>query len=192
MAAGIMLLSQVGSSASCCWRWRVTTACSTTGWSPLLIGIGVISIALTPGWCCGPGAGPLLTDSALLCRGRQFRPRQTSIMSSSPDSGVPGNLRPLSQRLEIPFWRWISIPERVSRPSWRGEQVAFGDASRAISLLAAGLMQARLAIITFDDKAGRRHAKRRSGSWQGISRCLKLRTRGQLPRALQAGRGLPR
>ena len=39
-----------------------------------------------------------------------------------------------------------------SEATLAGEQVAFGDASRRDILLAAGLMRARLVIITFDDR----------------------------------------
>ena len=52
---------------------------------------------------------------------------------------------------EIPFLALDLDPERVSEAKSAGEQVAFGDASRRDILLAAGLLRARLVIITFDD-----------------------------------------
>ncbi len=53
---------------------------------------------------------------------------------------------------EIPFLALDLDPERVSEAKLAGEQVAFGDASRRDILLAAGLLRARLVIITFDDR----------------------------------------
>lgn len=44
-----------------------------------------------------------------------------------------------------------SRPGAGERGQVGGEQVAFGDASRRDILLAAGLLRARLVIITFDD-----------------------------------------
>nr|WP_241496776.1 NAD(P)-binding protein [Aeromonas caviae] len=53
---------------------------------------------------------------------------------------------------EIPFLALDLDPERVSEAKLAGRQVAFGDASRRDILLAAGLLRARLVIITFDDR----------------------------------------
>ena len=121
----------------------------------LLIGIGVISIAMTP-WLVqrAHGLARSLTDSALLSRSEVAQSglskHQHVIIAGF---GRAGQTCARFLKLEdIPFLALDLDPERVSEAKSAGEQVAFGDASRRDILLAAGLLRARLVIITFDDR----------------------------------------
>lgn len=121
----------------------------------LLIGIGVISIAMTP-WLVqrAHSLARSLTDSALLSRSEVAQSglskHQHVIIAGF---GRAGQTCARFLKLEdIPFLALDLDPERVSEAKSAGEQVAFGDASRRDILLAAGLLRARLVIITFDDR----------------------------------------
>ncbi len=121
----------------------------------LLIGIGVISIAMTP-WLVqrAHGLARSLTDSALLSRSEVAQSglskHQHVVIAGF---GRAGQTCARFLKLEdIPFLALDLDPERVSEAKSAGEQVAFGDASRRDILLAAGLLRARLVIITFDDR----------------------------------------
>ncbi|MGX5835880.1 cation:proton antiporter domain-containing protein [Aeromonas piscicola] len=121
----------------------------------LLIGIGVTSIAMTP-WLVqrAHGLARSLTDSALLSRSEVAQSglskHQHVIIAGF---GRAGQTCARFLKLEdIPFLALDLDPERVSEAKSAGEQVAFGDASRRDILLAAGLLRARLVIITFDDR----------------------------------------
>lgn len=120
----------------------------------LLIGIGVTSIAMTP-WLVQQAhqLARSLTDPALLTRSEVAQ----SGLSKSQHVIIAGFGRAgqtcarFLKQEEIPFLALDLDPERVSEAKSAGEQVAFGDASRRDILLAAGLLRARLVIITFDD-----------------------------------------
>lgn len=121
----------------------------------LLIGIGVTSIAMTP-WLVqrAHGLARSLIDSTLLSRSEVAQSglskHQHVIIAGF---GRAGQTCARFLKLEdIPFLALDLDPERVSEAKSAGEQVAFGDASRRDILLAAGLLRARLVIITFDDR----------------------------------------
>lgn len=121
----------------------------------LLIGIGVTSIAMTP-WLVqrAQGLARSLIDSTLLSRSEVAQSglskHQHVIIAGF---GRAGQTCARFLKLEdIPFLALDLDPERVSEAKSAGEQVAFGDASRRDILLAAGLLRARLVIITFDDR----------------------------------------
>ncbi|MGL5589541.1 MAG: NAD-binding protein, partial [Aeromonas veronii] len=121
----------------------------------LLIGIGIISIAMTP-WLVtqAHSLARSLTDPALLTRSEVAQ----SGLSKNQHVIIAGFGRAgqtcarFLKIEEIPFLALDLDPERVSEAKLAGEQVAFGDASRRDILLAAGLLRARLVIITFDDR----------------------------------------
>ncbi|PTT54497.1 cation:proton antiporter domain-containing protein [Aeromonas sp. HMWF014] len=121
----------------------------------LLIGIGVISIAMTP-WLVqrAHGLARSLTDSALLSRSEVAQSGLSKYQHVIiAGFGRAGQTCARFLKLEdIPFLALDLDPERVSEAKSAGEQVAFGDASRRDILLAAGLLRARLVIITFDDR----------------------------------------
>lgn len=121
----------------------------------LLIGMGIISIAMTP-WLViqAHSLARSLTDPALLTRSEVAQ----SGLSKTQHVIIAGFGRAgqtcarFLKLEEIPFLALDLDPERVSEAKLAGEQVAFGDASRRDILLAAGLLRARLVIITFDDR----------------------------------------
>lgn len=154
MAAGIML-SQVGEFGFVLLALANHHALLEHQLVSLLIGIGVISIAMTP-WLVqkAHGLARSLTDSALLTRSEVAQSglskHQHVIIA---DFGRAGQTCARFLKLEdIPFLALDLDPERVGEAKTAGEQVAFGDASRRDILLAAGLLRARLVIITFDDR----------------------------------------
>ncbi|MFM1712863.1 cation:proton antiporter domain-containing protein [Aeromonas salmonicida] len=154
MAAGIML-SQVGEFGFVLLALANHYALLDHQLVSLLIGIGVISIAMTP-WLVqkAHGLARSLTDSALLTRSEVAQSglskHQHVIIAGF---GRAGQTCARFLKLEdIPFLALDLDPERVGEAKTAGEQVAFGDASRRDILLAAGLLRARLVIITFDDR----------------------------------------
>ncbi|MDQ1884689.1 cation:proton antiporter [Aeromonas salmonicida] len=154
MAAGIML-SQVGEFGFVLLALANHHALLEHQLVSLLIGIGVISIAMTP-WLVqkAHGLARSLTDSALLTRSEVAQSglskHQHVIIAGF---GRAGQTCARFLKLEdIPFLALDLDPERVGEAKTAGEQVAFGDASRRDILLAAGLLRARLVIITFDDR----------------------------------------
>ncbi|MGY3958606.1 cation:proton antiporter domain-containing protein [Aeromonas popoffii] len=154
MAAGIML-SQVGEFGFVLLALANHHGLLDHQLISLLIGIGVISIAMTP-WLVqrAHGLARSLTDSALLSRSEVAQSglskHQHVIIAGF---GRAGQTCARFLKLEdIPFLALDLDPERVSEAKSAGEQVAFGDASRRDILLAAGLLRARLVIITFDDR----------------------------------------
>lgn len=154
MAAGIML-SQVGEFGFVLLALANHHALLDHQLVSLLIGIGVISIAMTP-WLVqkAHGLARSLTASALLTRSEVAQSglskHQHVIIAGF---GRAGQTCARFLKLEdIPFLALDLDPERVGEAKTAGEQVAFGDASRRDILLAAGLLRARLVIITFDDR----------------------------------------
>ncbi|MDM5136096.1 monovalent cation:proton antiporter family protein [Aeromonas salmonicida] len=154
MAAGIML-SQVGEFGFVLLALANHHALLDHQLVSLLIGIGVISIAMTP-WLVqkAHGLARSLTDSALLTRSEVAQSglskHQHVIIAGF---GRAGQTCARFLKLEdIPFLALDLDPVRVGEAKTAGEQVAFGDASRRDILLAAGLLRARLVIITFDDR----------------------------------------
>ena len=154
MAAGIML-SQVGEFGFVLLALANHHALLDHQLVSLLIGLGVISIAMTP-WLVqkAHGLARSLTDSALLTRSEVAQSglskHQHVIIAGF---GRAGQTCARFLKLEdIPFLALDLDPERVGEAKTAGEQVAFGDASRRDILLAAGLLRARLVIITFDDR----------------------------------------
>ena len=154
MAAGIML-SQVGEFGFVLLALASHHGLLDHQLVSLLIGIGVISIALTP-WLVlrALGLAHSLTDSALLSRAEVAQSglskHQHVIIAGFGRTGQ--TCARFLKLEEIPFLALDLDPERVSEAKLAGEQVAFGDASRRDILLAAGLLRARLVIITFDDR----------------------------------------
>lgn len=153
MAAGIML-SQVGEFGFVLLALANHHGLLDHQLVSLLIGIGVTSIAMTP-WLVQKAhhLARSLTDPALLTRSEVAQ----SGLSKSQHVIIAGFGRAgqtcarFLKQEEIPFLALDLDPERVSEAKSAGEQVAFGDASRRDILLAAGLLRARLVIITFDD-----------------------------------------
>ncbi|ASX12921.1 potassium transporter [Aeromonas dhakensis] len=153
MAAGIML-SQVGEFGFVLLALANHHGLLDHRLVSLLIGIGVTSIAMTP-WLVQQAhqLARSLTDPALLTRSEVAQ----SGLSKSQHVIIAGFGRAgqtcarFLKQEEIPFLALDLDPERVSEAKSAGEQVAFGDASRRDILLAAGLLRARLVIITFDD-----------------------------------------
>ncbi len=153
MAAGIML-SQVGEFGFVLLALANHHGLLDHLLVSLLIGIGVTSIAMTP-WLVQQAhqLARSLTDPALLTRSEVAQ----SGLSKSQHVIIAGFGRAgqtcarFLKQEEIPFLALDLDPERVSEAKSAGEQVAFGDASRRDILLAAGLLRARLVIITFDD-----------------------------------------
>ncbi len=154
MAAGIML-SQVGEFGFVLLALASHHGLLDHQLVSLLIGIGVISIALTP-WLVlrALGLAHSLTDSALLSRAEVAQSglskHQHVIIAGFGRTGQ--TCARFLKLEEIPFLALDLDPERVSEAKLAWEQVAFGDASRRDILLAAGLLRARLVIITFDDR----------------------------------------
>ncbi|MCF5719107.1 cation:proton antiporter [Aeromonas veronii] len=154
MAAGIML-SQVGEFGFVLLALALHHGLLDQQLVSLLIGIGIISIAMTP-WLVtqAHSLARSLTDPALLTRSEVAQ----SGLSKSQHVIIAGFGRAgqtcarFLKIEEIPFLALDLDPERVSEAKLAGEQVAFGDASRRDILLAAGLLRARLVIITFDDR----------------------------------------
>ncbi|WP_392462943.1 cation:proton antiporter [Aeromonas dhakensis] len=153
MAAGIML-SQVGEFGFVLLALANHHGLLDHRLVSLLIGIGVTSIAMTP-WLVQQAhqLARSLTDPALLTRSEVAQ----SGLSKSQHVIIAGFGRAgqtcarFLKQEEISFLALDLDPERVSEAKSAGEQVAFGDASRRDILLAAGLLRARLVIITFDD-----------------------------------------
>jgi CPA2 family monovalent cation:H+ antiporter-2 len=154
MAAGIML-SQVGEFGFVLLALASHHGLLDHRQVSLLIGIGVISIALTP-WLVlrAQGLARSLTDASLLSRSEVAQSglskHQHVIIAGFGRTGQ--TCARFLKLEEIPFLALDLDPERVSEAKQAGEQVAFGDASRRDILLAAGLLRARLVIITFDDR----------------------------------------
>ncbi|PKQ73662.1 potassium transporter [Aeromonas sobria] len=154
MAAGIML-SQVGEFSFVLLALALHHGLLDQQLVSLLIGIGIISIAMTP-WLVtqAHSLARSLTDPALLTRSEVAQ----SGLSKNQHVIIAGFGRAgqtcarFLKIEEIPFLALDLDPERVSEAKLAGEQVAFGDASRRDILLAAGLLRARLVIITFDDR----------------------------------------
>ncbi|WP_421157621.1 cation:proton antiporter [Aeromonas dhakensis] len=153
MAAGIML-SQVGEFGFVLLALANHHGLLDHRLVSLLIGIGVTSIAMTPRLVQqAHQLARSLTDPALLTRSEVAQ----SGLSKSQHVIIAGFGRAgqtcarFLKQEEIPFLALDLDPERVSEAKSAGEQVAFGDASRRDILLAAGLLRARLVIITFDD-----------------------------------------
>ena len=153
MAAGIML-SQVGEFGFVLLALALNHGLLGQDIVSLLIGIGVISIAITP-WLVGRSQelARWLTRSSLLS---QSEVAQSGLSKSGhviiAGFGRAGQTCARFLKLEgIPFLALDLDPERVNEAKLSGEQVAFGDASRREILLAAGLQRARLVIVTFDD-----------------------------------------
>ncbi|PKQ74945.1 potassium transporter [Aeromonas sobria] len=154
MAAGIML-SQVGEFGFVLLALALHHGLLDQQLVSLLIGIGIISIAMTP-WLVtqAHSLARSLTDPALLTRSEVAQ----SGLSKNQHVIIAGFGRAgqtcarFLKIEEIPFLALDLDPERVSEAKLAGEQVAFGDASRRDILLAAGLLRARLVIITFDDR----------------------------------------
>ncbi len=155
MAAGIML-SQVGEFGFVLLALASHHGLLGHEMVSLLIGVGVITHFSHPlAGAAGPGACPLphRRGPALARRGRPVGAQQASARHHRRLRAYRADLCPLSQaRGRSPFLALDLDPERVSEAKLAGEQVAFGDASRRDILLAAGLMRARLVIITFDDR----------------------------------------
>ncbi|MFQ2147888.1 cation:proton antiporter [Aeromonas jandaei] len=154
MAAGIML-SQVGEFGFVLLALALHHGLLDPQLVSRLIGIGIISIAMTP-WLVtqAHSLARSLTDPALLTRSEVaqsgLRKSQHVIIAGFGRAGQ--TCARFLKLEEIPFLALDLDPERVSEAKQAGEQVAFGDASRRDILLAAGLLRARLVIITFDDR----------------------------------------
>ena len=154
MAAGIML-SQVGEFGFVLLALASHHGLLGHEMVSLLIGVGVITLSLTP-WLVqrALGLAHSLTDGALLSRAgvaqSGLSKHQHVIIAGFGRTGQ--TCARFLKLEEIPFLALDLDPERVSEAKLAGEQVAFGDASRRDILLAAGLMRARLVIITFDDR----------------------------------------
>ncbi|WP_187394095.1 monovalent cation:proton antiporter family protein [Aeromonas sobria] len=154
MAAGIML-SQVGEFGFVLLALALHHGLLDQQLVSLLIGIGIISIAMTP-WLVtqAHSLARSLTDPALLTRSgvaqSGLSKNQHVIIAGFGRAGQ--TCARFLKIEEIPFLALDLDPERVSEAKLAGEQVAFGDASRRDILLAAGLLRARLVIITFDDR----------------------------------------
>ncbi|MFB2864013.1 cation:proton antiporter [Aeromonas sp. MdU4] len=154
MAAGIML-SQVGEFGFVLLALALHHGLLDQQLVSRLIGMGIISIAMTP-WLVtqAHSLARTLTDPALLTRSEVAQ----SGLSKNQHVIIAGFGRAgqtcarFLKLEEIPFLALDLDPERVSEAKLAGEQVAFGDASRRDILLAAGLLRARLVIITFDDR----------------------------------------
>ncbi|WP_439826907.1 cation:proton antiporter domain-containing protein [Aeromonas enteropelogenes] len=154
LAAGIML-SQVGEFGFVLLALASHHGLLARELVSLLIGMGIISIAMTP-WLVIQAhfLARSLTDPALLTRSEVAQ----SGLSKTQHVIIAGFGRAgqtcarFLKLEEIPFLALDLDPERVSEAKLAGEQVAFGDASRRDILLAAGLLRARLVIITFDDR----------------------------------------
>lgn len=154
LAAGIML-SQVGEFGFVLLALASHHGLLARELVSLLIGMGIISIAMTP-WLViqAHTLARSLTDPALLTRSEVAQ----SGLSKTQHVIIAGFGRAgqtcarFLKLEEIPFLALDLDPERVSEAKLAGEQVAFGDASRRDILLAAGLLRARLVIITFDDR----------------------------------------
>ncbi|WP_421238802.1 cation:proton antiporter [Aeromonas enteropelogenes] len=154
LAAGIML-SQVGEFGFVLLALASHHGLLVKELVSLLIGMGIISIAMTP-WLViqAHSLARSLTDPALLTRSEVAQ----SGLSKTQHVIIAGFGRAgqtcarFLKLEEIPFLALDLDPERVSEAKLAGEQVAFGDASRRDILLAAGLLRARLVIITFDDR----------------------------------------
>jgi CPA2 family monovalent cation:H+ antiporter-2 len=154
MAAGIML-SQVGEFGFVLLALALHHGLLDQQLVSQLIGMGIISIAMTP-WLVtqAHSLARSLTDPALLTRSEVAQ----SGLSKNQHVIIAGFGRAgqtcarFLKIEEIPFLALDLDPERVSEAKLAGEQVAFGDASRRDILLAAGLLRARLVIITFDDR----------------------------------------
>lgn len=154
MAAGIML-SQVGEFGFVLLALALHHGLLDQQLVSRLIGMGIISIAMTP-WLVtqAHSLARSLTDPALLTRSEVAQ----SGLSKNQHVIIAGFGRAgqtcarFLKIEEIPFLALDLDPERVSEAKLAGEQVAFGDASRRDILLAAGLLRARLVIITFDDR----------------------------------------
>ncbi len=154
MAAGIML-SQVGEFGFVLLALALHHGLLDQQLVSLLIGIGIISIAMTP-WLVtqAHSLARSLTDPALLTRSEVAQ----SGLSKNQHVIIAGFGRAgqtCARFLKIEEIHFLALdldPERVSEAKLAGEQVAFGDASRRDILLAAGLLRARLVIITFDDR----------------------------------------
>ncbi|MFQ2272082.1 cation:proton antiporter domain-containing protein [Aeromonas enteropelogenes] len=154
LAAGIML-SQVGEFGFVLLALASHHGLLARELVSLLIGMGIISIAMTP-WLViqAHSLARSLTDPALLTRSEVAQ----SGLSKTQHVIIAGFGRAgqtcarFLKLEEIPFLALDLDPERVSEAKLAGEQVAFGDASRRDILLAAGLLRARLVIITFDDR----------------------------------------
>lgn len=154
MAAGIML-SQIGEFGFVLLALASHHGLLGHEMVSLLIGVGVITLSLTP-WLVqrALGLAHSLTDGALLSRAgvaqSGLSKHQHVIIAGFGRTGQ--TCARFLKLEEIPFLALDLDPERVSEAKLAGEQVAFGDASRRDILLAAGLMRARLVIITFDDR----------------------------------------
>ena len=154
MAAGIML-SQVGEFGFVLLALASHHGLLGHEMVSLLIGVGVITLSLTP-WLVqrALGLAHSLTDGALLSRAgvaqSGLSKHQHVIIAGFGRTGQ--TCARFLKLEEIPFLALDLDPERVSEAKLAGEQVAFGDASRRDILLAAGLMRARLVIITSDDR----------------------------------------
>ncbi|MFM4938619.1 cation:proton antiporter domain-containing protein [Aeromonas enteropelogenes] len=154
LAAGIML-SQVGEFGFVLLALASHHGLLARELVSLLVGMGIISIAMTP-WLViqAHSLARSLTDPALLTRSEVAQ----SGLSKTQHVIIAGFGRAgqtcarFLKLEEIPFLALDLDPERVSEAKLAGEQVAFGDASRRDILLAAGLLRARLVIITFDDR----------------------------------------
>ncbi|MFM5335164.1 cation:proton antiporter [Aeromonas enteropelogenes] len=154
LAAGIML-SQVGEFGFVLLALASHHGLLVKELVSLLIGMGIISIAMTP-WLViqAHSLARSLTDPALLTRSEVAQ----SGLSKTQHVIIAGFGRAgqtcarFLKLEEIPFLALDLDPERMSEAKLAGEQVAFGDASRRDILLAAGLLRARLVIITFDDR----------------------------------------
>ena len=154
MAAGIML-SQIGEFGFVLLALASHHGLLGHEMVSLLIGVGVITLSLTP-WLVqrALGLAHSLTDGALLSRAgvaqSGLSKHQHVIIAGFGRTGQ--TCARFLKLEEIPFLALDLDPERVSEAKLVGEQVAFGDASRRDILLAAGLLRARLVIITFDDR----------------------------------------
>ncbi|ENY73101.1 Kef-type K+ transport system membrane protein [Aeromonas diversa CDC 2478-85] len=154
LAAGIML-SQMGEFGFVLLALAAQHGLLGRDQTSLLIGVGVLSIAMTP-WLINRSQAwaASLTRSRLLS---QSEVAQSGLGKCDhviiAGFGRVGQTCARFLRLEeIPFLALDLDPERVSEARLAGEQVAFGDAGRREILLAAGLSRARLLIITFDDR----------------------------------------
>ncbi|WP_421210111.1 cation:proton antiporter [Aeromonas enteropelogenes] len=154
LAAGIML-SQVGEFGFVLLALASHHGLLARELVSLLIGMGIISIAMTP-WLViqAHSLARSLTDPALLTRSEvaQSGLRKTQHVIIAGFGRAGQTCARFLKLEEIPFLALDLDPERVSEAKLAGEQVAFGDASRRDILLAAGLLRARLVIITFDDR----------------------------------------
>lgn len=153
LAAGIML-SQMGEFGFVLLALAAKHGLLDSREASLLVGCGVLSIAVTP-WLVNQSQ----TWAASLTRSRLLS--QSEVAQSGLGKcdhviiagfGRTGQTCARFLTLEgLPFLALDLDPERVSEAKLAGEQVSFGDASRREILLAAGLSRARMLIITFDD-----------------------------------------